>query len=73
MRVPKRLHAELAHAAKSQGVSLNQYVLYLLTSFCRETACCSSLSGFAQLKMQHFFRQRKGEIEKIMSFATETN
>src|SRR5512132_3181040 len=31
MRVPKRLHAELAHAAKTQGVSLNQYVLYLLT------------------------------------------
>ena len=31
MRVPKRLHAELAHAAKSQGVSLNQYVLYVLT------------------------------------------
>ena len=31
MRVPKRLHAELVHAAKAQGVSLNQYVLYLLT------------------------------------------
>ncbi len=31
MRVPKRLHAELAHAAKAQRVSLNQYVLYLLT------------------------------------------
>lgn len=31
MRVPKRLHAELARAAKAQGVSLNQYVLYLLT------------------------------------------
>ena len=30
MRVPKRLHAELAHSAKSQGVSLNQYVLYVL-------------------------------------------
>ena len=31
MRVPKRLHAEMAHAARVQGVSLNQYVLYLLT------------------------------------------
>ncbi len=30
MRVPKRLHAELARAAKAQGVSLNQYILYLL-------------------------------------------
>lgn len=31
MRVPRRLHADLAKAAKSQGVSLNRYVLYLLT------------------------------------------
>ena len=31
MRVPKRLHAELAQTAKTQGVSLNQYVLYVLT------------------------------------------
>ena len=31
MRVPKRLHADLVRAAKAQGVSLNQYVLYLLT------------------------------------------
>ena len=31
LRVPKRLHAQLARAAKAQGVSLNQYVLYLLT------------------------------------------
>ena len=31
MRLPKRLHADLAHAAAGQGVSLNQYVLYLLT------------------------------------------
>lgn len=30
MRVPKRLHAELARAAKAQGVSLNQYLLYVL-------------------------------------------
>ncbi len=32
MRVPRRLHAEMARAAKAQGVSLNQYVLYLLTT-----------------------------------------
>jgi antitoxin HicB len=30
MRLPKRLHAELARAAKAEGVSLNQYLLYLL-------------------------------------------
>ena len=32
MRVPKRLHADLARAAKAEGVSLNQYVLYLLSA-----------------------------------------
>lgn len=32
VRVPKRLHAELARAAKVQGISLNQYVLYLLAA-----------------------------------------
>jgi antitoxin HicB len=31
MRVPRRLHADMVRAAKAQGVSLNQYVLYLLT------------------------------------------
>ena len=31
LRVPKRLHADLVRAAKTQSVSLNQYVLYLLT------------------------------------------
>ena len=30
VRVPKRLHAELSRTAKVQGISLNQYVLYLL-------------------------------------------
>lgn len=32
MRIPKRLHADLSKSAKRQGVSLNQYVLYLLTA-----------------------------------------
>src|SRR4030067_1305094 len=32
MRVPRHLHAALARHAKRQGVSLNQYVLYLLAS-----------------------------------------
>lgn len=31
MRVPKRLHAELSRRAKTEGVSLNQYVLFLLS------------------------------------------
>ena len=31
MRIPKRLHATLTRKAKMQGVSLNQYVLFLLS------------------------------------------
>jgi predicted RNase H-like HicB family nuclease len=38
MRVPKWLHAELARAAKAQGVSLNQYLLYVLTKGLGERA-----------------------------------
>ena len=30
VRIPKRLHADLSRAAQAEGVSLNQYVLYLL-------------------------------------------
>ena len=36
MRIPKRLHADLSRGARRQGVSLNQYVLYLLAA--REAA-----------------------------------
>lgn len=31
LRVPRLLHADLARSAKREGVSLNQYLLYLLT------------------------------------------
>ena len=31
LRIPKALHRALAHHAKEQGVSMNQYCLYLLT------------------------------------------
>ena len=32
MRIPRRLHADLSLGARRQGVSLNQYVLYLLAA-----------------------------------------
>ena len=32
VRMPRRLHAELAQAAKREDVSLNQYIVYLLSS-----------------------------------------
>ena len=31
LRMPKRLHAELAEQAKKNGISLNQHLIYLLT------------------------------------------
>ncbi len=32
VRLPRRLHAELARSAKREGVSLNQYVLFMLAA-----------------------------------------
>lgn len=32
VRMPRRLHAQLAQAAKQEDVSLNQYIVYLLSS-----------------------------------------
>lgn len=31
LRMPRELHADLSHSADQQGVSLNQYLVYLLT------------------------------------------
>lgn len=31
LRIPKRLHRDLARHASEQGISMNQYCLYLLT------------------------------------------
>lgn len=33
LRLPKPLYTELAYEAKSQGVSLNQYMLYILSRY----------------------------------------
>lgn len=38
MRVPKTLHANLSRSAKQQGVSLNQYVLYMLADRSEKSA-----------------------------------
>jgi hypothetical protein len=32
LRMPRRLHAQLAQSAKQEDVSLNQYIVYLLSS-----------------------------------------
>ena len=32
LRMPRALHAQLARAAEQEGVSLNQYIVYLLSS-----------------------------------------
>lgn len=38
LRIPKTLHKQLAEHAKKEGISMNQYCLYLLTmNDCKET------------------------------------
>jgi predicted RNase H-like HicB family nuclease len=41
LRMPRRLHERLDRAAKQEGVSLNQYIVYLLSS-ASAPACPSS-------------------------------
>lgn len=38
VRLPRRLHAELARSAKREGLSLNQYVLFMLAGRQAEAA-----------------------------------
>lgn len=33
LRIPKELHQKLAYAAKEQGVSLNQFMLYIMSHY----------------------------------------
>ena len=42
VRLPRRLHAELARSAKREGVSLNQYVLFMLAGRQAETAAAKA-------------------------------
>ena len=55
MRVPKRLHADLARAAEAQSVSLNQYVLYLLTKGHGERAQVRSVEH-GEISLSRVFR-----------------
>lgn len=52
LRLPETLHQQLAHLAESEGVSLNQYIVYALT---RQTALANviQVSPDAKVAQQH--------------------
>ncbi len=57
MARPRRLHADLARKAKREGVSLNQYVLYLLFERnSQRAATVESLPYRRQAPFSHAFR-----------------
>lgn len=51
VRMPRELHAGLAKSAESEGISLNQYVVYLLAKYHTER---STLIKGAQKAMEHW-------------------
>ncbi len=52
LRMPRELHAELSRAADAQGVSMNQYLVYLLTK--RNTAETTA-QAIGQSKMLAYY------------------
>ena len=52
LRMPRELHAELSRAADTQGVSMNQYLVYLLTK--RNTAEATA-QAIGQSKMFAYY------------------
>lgn len=75
LRLPATLHQQLTHLAASEGVSLNQYIVYALT---RQTALVHSLRNIPsveleeeqqkfQLLLQQLGQPTSPEIESILA------
>jgi len=60
LRMPKDLHRSLSMQASEQGVSLNQYIVYLLSS---------SPRGVSSLEKEYVKNLHVGEVDLIMSAA----
>jgi len=82
IRMPKRLHADLDRNAKKDGVSLNQYVVFLLTEANTARTVEMTLLNISRADYQfaartfgavaqQFFRSSQyGSVEKLASAST---
>ncbi len=57
LRVPKALHADLAREAKVQGVSLNSYILYLLSTRHSQEIAWQEASDFYARQLRDTVRE----------------
>lgn len=57
LRMPKSLHSELAHAAKNEGVSLNTYIITLLSKKAVEEELSCTI-----LRLENMFKSISSDI-----------
>jgi len=65
VRLPETLHQQLAHLAESEGISLNQYIVYALTKQVTLTYSIQRVSEEAITEQKHCFtalRQKLGQL-----------
>jgi HicB family len=75
LRLPETLHQQLAHLANSEGVSLNQYIVYALTRQTNSSYAISIIPEVAvrqqqqefQLSMEKLGKASADEIESVLA------
>jgi hypothetical protein len=65
LRLPKSLHADLVREARIQGVSLNSYVLYLLTTRHSEEMAWQEASAFYAGQLRDTVRQVQDRVMSL--------
>ncbi len=62
LRLPRRLHADLVAEAKAQGVSLNSYVMYLLSTRHGQEMAWREASAFYAGQLRDTVRQVQDRV-----------
>jgi HicB family len=68
LRLPETLHQQLAHLADSEGVSLNQYIVYALT---RQTNSPYAISIIPEVAVRQQQKEFQLSIEKLGKAAAD--
>lgn len=70
LRLPKDLHQDLAREAREQGVSLNSYVLYLLSTRLGEERTWQAAAADYEQRMQETMQETVREMHEMVSSLT---
>jgi DNA-directed RNA polymerase alpha subunit len=68
LRLPATLHQQLAHLADSEGVSLNQYIVYALT---RQTNSSYAISIIPEVAVRQQQKEFQLSIEQLGKASAE--